>query len=408
MGTYVYNPSRPHLPVSAGEHTYNYDARGNMTGRAGPTVPLGAQDIDYTSFDLPSRIDKRQVHRTTAMTNTSPKGCARQSSSQTTCGLALVLVLLGCARVVQVNPQGRPVDEKETAVSGQGASSLPRVPGVQEHEEPSCGTEPSPQTYEQLRQPAAADAVRSCGKRVEPEIHLLLLREGTQVFPLGFGLEEAVERYCLAVDAPLRQLFRRAGVCSNTAMAMIVLRCVRDQSAENCRTDSAISSYYRSPANREWRFLEGDELPPGVSTTRHGQRISSDYRSISEFLDCLADHADPRPYDPRRSAEMAPALLHPYLSDSVKFIDVNWPASTVITESDVDRQLRERKGLAFLALTQLGWVYRKAAPQMSYLEMLPEKSGVRVTLPERYVLLFERQDEGYRLKELRQLMHSDL
>lgn len=57
MGTYVYNPSRPHLPVAAGEHTYNHDARGNMTRRAGPTVPFGGQDIHYTSFDLPSQID---------------------------------------------------------------------------------------------------------------------------------------------------------------------------------------------------------------------------------------------------------------------------------------------------------------------------------------------------------------
>ncbi|MBN1610623.1 MAG: hypothetical protein JW940_28595 [Polyangiaceae bacterium] len=56
MGSYTYDPSRPHLAVSAGSHAYSYDTRGNLASRSGPSVPGEQQLIGYTSFDLPSTI----------------------------------------------------------------------------------------------------------------------------------------------------------------------------------------------------------------------------------------------------------------------------------------------------------------------------------------------------------------
>jgi RHS repeat-associated protein len=56
MGVYTYDPSRPHLAVSAGSHAYSYDTRGNLTSRSGPSVPGEQQAFEYTSFDLPSAV----------------------------------------------------------------------------------------------------------------------------------------------------------------------------------------------------------------------------------------------------------------------------------------------------------------------------------------------------------------
>ena len=40
----------------AGSTTYAHDDVGNITSRTGPDVPGGTQQIDYTAFDLPSKI----------------------------------------------------------------------------------------------------------------------------------------------------------------------------------------------------------------------------------------------------------------------------------------------------------------------------------------------------------------
>lgn len=56
LGSYVYGSSRPHAVTSVGASTYAYDSRGNQITRTGPAVAGGAQQIDYTPFNLPSRI----------------------------------------------------------------------------------------------------------------------------------------------------------------------------------------------------------------------------------------------------------------------------------------------------------------------------------------------------------------
>ncbi|HET9953798.1 MAG TPA: RHS repeat-associated core domain-containing protein [Polyangiaceae bacterium] len=48
--------TRPHLLATIGANTYTYDAKGNLTGRAGPDVPGGEQLIEYTLFDLPKKV----------------------------------------------------------------------------------------------------------------------------------------------------------------------------------------------------------------------------------------------------------------------------------------------------------------------------------------------------------------
>jgi len=49
VGTYVYDPSRPHTVVAAGDNTYAYDANGAVVRANGTTV-------SWFSYDLPSRI----------------------------------------------------------------------------------------------------------------------------------------------------------------------------------------------------------------------------------------------------------------------------------------------------------------------------------------------------------------
>lgn len=56
VGAYVYGSGRPHAVTSAGASSYSYDARGNQITRNGPAVFGGEQHIEYTPFDLPSRV----------------------------------------------------------------------------------------------------------------------------------------------------------------------------------------------------------------------------------------------------------------------------------------------------------------------------------------------------------------
>lgn len=57
VGTYTYKTAGRDWLASAGGYTYDeHDAVGNVTKRSGTLVPGDTQDIEYTAFDLPSRI----------------------------------------------------------------------------------------------------------------------------------------------------------------------------------------------------------------------------------------------------------------------------------------------------------------------------------------------------------------
>jgi RHS repeat-associated protein len=52
----TYRPTQPHLISTAGGNSYQYDSNGNVRERTGGGIPGNIQTIEYTPFDLPSRI----------------------------------------------------------------------------------------------------------------------------------------------------------------------------------------------------------------------------------------------------------------------------------------------------------------------------------------------------------------
>jgi RHS repeat-associated protein len=56
IGTYAYKAEGRDWLQTAGPYTYLHDAVGNVTDRSGAPVPGQSQHIDYTPFDLPSRV----------------------------------------------------------------------------------------------------------------------------------------------------------------------------------------------------------------------------------------------------------------------------------------------------------------------------------------------------------------
>lgn len=57
LGSYVYEPGRPHAVASVGNNEFGYDDRGNQITRSGPDVTGGEQTLSYNRFNLPDRID---------------------------------------------------------------------------------------------------------------------------------------------------------------------------------------------------------------------------------------------------------------------------------------------------------------------------------------------------------------
>jgi RHS repeat-associated protein len=53
--TITYGPYQPHLPITVDSNQYHYDL-GRLSGRTGPDVPGLEQTIEYTNFDLPSKV----------------------------------------------------------------------------------------------------------------------------------------------------------------------------------------------------------------------------------------------------------------------------------------------------------------------------------------------------------------
>jgi RHS repeat-associated protein len=56
MGTYVYEDDNPNWIKRVESNMYGHDAVGNIDSRSGPTVLGNAQTLEYTVFDLPSRV----------------------------------------------------------------------------------------------------------------------------------------------------------------------------------------------------------------------------------------------------------------------------------------------------------------------------------------------------------------
>ncbi len=55
-GGITYDPARPQLVQQVGPNTYGHDSLGRVTSRVGPDITGGAQEIEYTFFDLPRRV----------------------------------------------------------------------------------------------------------------------------------------------------------------------------------------------------------------------------------------------------------------------------------------------------------------------------------------------------------------
>jgi RHS repeat-associated protein len=56
VGDYTYFTQGRDWVKTAGENEYTHDALGNIITRSGPSIPGGSQEIDYTTFNLPSHI----------------------------------------------------------------------------------------------------------------------------------------------------------------------------------------------------------------------------------------------------------------------------------------------------------------------------------------------------------------
>lgn len=314
--------------------------------------------------------------------------------------------LVGCAGAT-------PASDSADFPSVSHQENSPHAPNVEQAARPrGCGVEPSLEDLKSFEAAGVQLEFRTCVERVSSKLNgaqLGYLHSAGQTFPLGFGLEDTVRANCLTAPAKLGNFFRDAGVCSGVAQAMLALRCVRGGAAPSgCGFLDAVREYFHSSEDAEWWSIEGDALPVGVTTNRHGQRVPLEFASVVTFLDYLAAHVDPGPYDPKHTTEMDAGEVEPHLSPgTITFWDVNWAKPLKATRGQVLRELAARRGPTFTALTQLGWVYGAGAPQISRLEFRGQ-GDLRVALPERYDLTFERRDGSYVLVEVRQLMQSDL
>jgi hypothetical protein len=161
---------------------------------------------------------------------------------------------------------------------------------------------------------------------------------------------------------------------------------------------------------------------PKVLTDRHGNPIPEQYSCSLEVLEWLAKNfaalASPD-LDPSLRPHWAEISAH-FAPQGVRFVDDDFASSGAaggahrseptgklkaeLQPSQIEQQLRDRRGIAFFRLTNLGRSYSLAHPNHSKLGFRPTSGGVIVEVGlKKYELTFALQGEC-RLQEVHYLI----